>query len=381
MLNKTTSDKVVRYKSNKIKDDFAKELRARVKDYFKERNLSPYANTEVKLKAVFGFLMWGVFFSVIISNVVSHNFILLLLAFLGLGFCNIFLAFNVMHDSCHNAFSKSNKINHLLGYTMNFVGGNSYLFTKMHNAHHAFVNISGIDVTLETHGMFRFTPHEPWQPKHRWQHIYTPILYSLAMIHWVLVKDYKWIFGELNIGNEKKIKHPTKEYVILILSKVFYYGVTLALPIILLSAPWWWIAIAWVNMHLLPSLCFALLFQVTHVYTGTHYPLPDNNGDIENNYFIHVLETTADFSRQNRFVTWLAGGINIHVVHHLFPQINHAHYIPLTHIIKQTAEDFGMQYQENPNFWVALKLHMKMLKHLSKKDAEVPQYGPSSAMA
>ena len=109
---------------------------------------------------------------------------------------------------------------------MNFILVNSYLFTRMHNAHHAFVNIARIDVTLETHSMFRFTPHEPWKPKHRWQHIYKPILYSLAMIHWVLVKDFKWMFGETNIGNTKSIKHPIGECLILFSSKIFYYGVT-----------------------------------------------------------------------------------------------------------------------------------------------------------
>lgn len=381
MLKKTTIDKVVHYKSTKVKDDFATVLRGRVRDYFKEKNITSYANGSAKIKAVLGFAVWGVFYALIISDTVSFSAPLLFLAFLGIGLANIFLAFNLVHDSCHNAFSKSNKVNQYLAYSMNFIGGNSYLFTRMHNAHHAFVNIAGIDVTLETHGMFRFTPHEPWQPKHKLQHLYTPLLYCLTMIHWVLVKDYKWMFGELNIGNEKKIKHAPKEYFILLFSKIFYYGVTLGLPLMILSAPWWLITLAWVNMHLIPGLLLTLLFQVTHVYSGTHYPLPDGEGNIENNYFIHVLETTADFSRENKFTTWLTGGINIHIVHHLFPHVNHSHYIPLARIIKKTAEDFGMQYQENPSFWVAFKLHMKMLKHLSKKDAEVPQYGPSLTLA
>lgn len=381
MLAKTTTDKVVRYKSSPAKDDFAKELRARINNYFKTNKISRYATRTVISKAIFGFTVWILLYSLILSGVVSTNFWWLVLAFMGIGFVNIFLAFNVMHDACHNAFSKNNNVNYWLGYTMNFIGGNSYLFTKMHNAHHSFVNIAGIDVTLETHGMFRFTPHEPWKPIHRWQHLYTPILYAFTMIHWVLVKDFKWIFAESNIGNEKQLRHPRKEYVILFLSKFFYYILTLLIPLLVLSSPWWWIVIAWINLHILPSLCFTLLFQVTHVYSGTHYPLPDDEGSIENNYFIHVLETTADFSRENRVVTWLVGGINIHVVHHLFPHICHAHYIPLARIIKKTAEDFGMQYQENPNFWVALKLHMKILFHLSKKDATVPQYGHSMRMA
>ena len=380
MLKKTTISKVVKYKSTKTKDDFAKELRKRVNNYFKERNLSPYANSEVITKGILAYCCWGVVYGLIISNVLSSSFWMLFGGFLALGFINIFLAFNIMHDACHSAYSSNKRVNYILGYTMNFIGGNSYLFTKMHNAHHAFVNIAGIDVTLETHGMFRFTPHEPWQPKHKLQLIYTPVLYALAMIHWVLVKDFKWMFSELNIGNRKNIKHAKREYYILFISKVFYYSVTLILPLMILNAPWYWVLFGWVNIHIIPSICFALLFQVTHVYTGTHYPLPDENGNIENNYFIHVLETTADFSAESKFVAWFTGGINIHIVHHLFPKINHAHYIPLTKIIKQTAMEFGLQYQENKNFWVALKLHMRMLKMLSRKDAEVPQYGTSTAL-
>jgi len=380
MFQKTTTAKVVRYKSNKQKDYFARELRKRINNYFKDKNISQYANLEVKVKAVLGFALWGILYSLIISDLLSFNLILLMFSFLALGFINIFLAFNVMHDACHGAFSANKKVNYILGYTMNFIGGNSYLFTQMHNAHHAFVNIAGVDVTLETHGMFRFTPHEPWVSRHRWQHIYTPVLYALAMIHWVLVKDFKWMFTETNIGNKKNIKHPMKKYFILFISKLVYYGLTLFIPILVLSAPWYWILIFWINLHILPSLCFALLFQVTHVYNGTHYPLPDDEGNIENNYFIHVLETTADFSRENRFTTWLTGGINIHIIHHLFPKICHCHYIPLTRIVKETAEEYGIQYQENKDFLTALRLHMQMLYKLSKKDAYVPQYGSSAIL-
>ncbi|MDH5381339.1 MAG: fatty acid desaturase, partial [Cyclobacteriaceae bacterium] len=264
MFKKTTSDQVVHYKSTKVKDDFAKELRARVRDYFNKKNLSQYADTPSKLKAVLGFALWLFFYSLLITDSVTFNYGFLVIVFLGLGLVNIFLAFNVVHDACHNAFFRSSKANKILAYTMNFIGGNSYLFTRMHNAHHAFVNIAGIDVTLETHGMFRFTPYETWQPKHRWQHIYTPLLYCFTMLHWVLIKDFKWIFGELNIGNEKKIIHPLKEYFILFISKFFYYTVTLGLPLLFISAPWWLIVLAWVNMHLLPGLLLTLLFQVTH---------------------------------------------------------------------------------------------------------------------
>ena len=131
-------------------------------------------------------------------------------------------------------------------------------------------------------------------------------------------------------------------------------------------------------MHILPGLTFALIFQVTHVYEGTTYPLPDEDGNIDNNYALHVLETTADFSRHNRIGSWLMGGINIHVIHHIFPHVCHVHYPALTKILKEVCDEFGIEYQENPNLWVALKKHYQILKHLSFPDATVPRIGKSA---
>ena len=376
-----TSDKRVRFRGTPKKNEFIKVLRQRVDAYFKDNQISPHANGEMIFKTIFAIVAWAGVYGLIISDSLYFSGWALVLGYLLLGFINIFIAFNIMHDATHDAYSEKQWVNDLLSYSMNFIGGNQYLFRRMHGAHHGYVNIHGIDVTLETHGMFRFTPDEPWLPRHKWQHFYTPLLYTLAMIHWVSVKDFKWFFFEKNIGNQKKLKHPFREYVILIISKLWYFGALLILPLILLSAPAWLIILAFINMHLLPSLTFALIFQVTHVYEGTHYPVPDDNGDIDNNYALHVLETTADFSRKRKIATWFMGGINIHVIHHIFPKICHVHYAPLTQIVKETAEEFGIEYQENPTFWVAFKKHMWMLKHLSNPDATVPRYGNSALLA
>ena len=374
MLKKTTSSQRIRFKSTPSKDEFLKTLSLRVNNYFKENNTTRHANAAMITKTVIILTSWAAVYTLIISDVLSNSPWLLMLAFLGLGLVNTLIAFNIVHDACHGAYSANPKVNKVMGYSMNFVGGNAYLFTMMHNAHHAFVNIRGIDVTLETHGLFRFTPAEPFKKIHRFQHIYTPLLYAMVMIHWVLIKDFKWMFAETNIGNNKDIKHPKSEIAILMISKAFYYTVTLVLPLIFLSAPWWLIVLGWINIHIIPGAIFAFMFQVTHVFDGTCYPVPDKDGSIENNYAIHVLETTADFSRKNPIHNWWMGCINIHVIHHVLPKVCHVHYPPLTKILKETADEFGVRYQENKTFGVALKKHMKMLKHLSKPDAQVPEY-------
>ena len=378
MLNKMTSAKRVRFKGNPRKDEFMNVLRQRVNAYFEDNNITRYANTEMIVKTVIAFVSWFAVYALIMSDVLSDSPLALIAAFTLLGYVNIFIAFAIMHDATHDAYSSNQKVNDLLGYTMNFIGGNQYLFRRMHGAHHGYVNIHGIDVTLETHGMFRFTPDEPYKPHHRYQHIYTFILYSMAMLQWVTAKDFKWFFGEAHIGNQKNIKHPFREYVILFISKIWYFGATLVAPLVFLSAPVWVILVGWLMIHILPGLTFALIFQVTHVYEGTTYPLPDDHGNIDNNYAMHVLETTADFSRQSKIGSWLMGGINIHVIHHIYPGICHVHYPALTRILKETAEEFGLEYQENEKFTTALVKHYNILKHLSKPDATVPRVGKSA---
>lgn len=374
MLGQTTGDKVVRFKSNRSKDEFAKALRMAIARYFKENNISRYGNREMHLKTVFAAVTWLAVWALIMSNILSEYPLAVLAAFTLLGYVNIFIAFNIAHDACHDAYSKNPKINKIMGYSLNFVGGNSYLFRMMHNAHHQYVNIHGTDVTLETHGLFRFTPDEPWKPVHRFQHIYTPVLYALAGIHWAIVKDFKWFFGEAHIGNNKYIKHPKSEYVALFVGKIVHFGLHLILPMIFLNLAWYWVIIGYFCLHFLPGLTFALMFQVTHIFDGTHYPIPDEEGNIDNNYAIHVLETTADFSRRSRVGSWLMGGINIHVIHHIMPSICHVHYPAVTKILIDVANDYGIEYNENRTFWQALSKHMRLLHHLSRPNAKVARY-------
>ncbi len=374
MLVQTTSDKVVRFKSTREKDLFAKDLRVSIARYFQENNISKFGNWEMWTKTIFSVVAWVGVWALIMSDRLSSNPWLLLGAFTLLGFVNIFIAFNIGHDACHNAYSSKAWVNKVMSYAMNFIGANSYLFRMMHNVHHQYVNIQGTDVTLETHGLFRFTPDEPFKPIHRFQHIYIPILYSLAGLHWATVKDFKWMFVEKHIGNTKNITHKPGEYVALIISKVVFFGLHLILPMIFLSAPWWLVVLGYLCFHMFSGLTFALIFQVTHVYDGTCYPKPDEDGNIENNYAIHVLETTADFARSSKFGSWFMGGINIHVIHHIMPGICHVHYPALTKVLIDVANRHGIEYQEHKTFRQALVNHMRILKVLSHPDGDVPRY-------
>ena len=105
----------------------------------------------------------------------------------------------------------------------------------------------------------------------------------------------------------------------------------------------------------------------------SEYPLPDSSGGMENNWAIHQLLTTTNFSPRSRWFSWYLGGLNYQIEHHLFPQICHVHYRAIAPIVKETAEEFGVPYHVQPTFLKALSLHKEMLWKLGKYD-ELPEF-------
>jgi linoleoyl-CoA desaturase len=78
------------------------------------------------------------------------------------------------------------------------------------------------------------------------------------------------------------------------------------------------------------------------------------------------MNTTINFSRKNKFISWYVGGLNFQVEHHLFPRICHVHYPEIAEIVKATAEEHNVPYLENETFSDAMKAHIAALKKLGR---------------
>ena len=86
MLQKTTIQKRVRFKGRPNQEEFLKELKNRVDNYFKENNVSPFANREMVLKTVIAFTGWAIIYAFIMSDILSAFPVFLISAFTILGF-------------------------------------------------------------------------------------------------------------------------------------------------------------------------------------------------------------------------------------------------------------------------------------------------------
>jgi linoleoyl-CoA desaturase len=121
-------------------------------------------------------------------------------------------------------------------------------------------------------------------------------------------------------------------------------------------------------MHFVGGLTLGVVFQSAHVVPSSEYPLPDEDGNMENNWAVHQMLTTADFSPRSRFFSWYIGGLNYQIEHHLFPNICHIHYRKLSSIVREVAGEFGIPYNVQPDFITAVANHGRMLKRLGKYD-------------
>ena len=80
----------------------------------------------------------------------------------------------------------------------------------------------------------------------------------------------------------------------------------------------------------------------------------------------HQLATTVDFSRSNLLLSWLLGGLNFQVEHHLFPRICHVHYPQLSKIIEQTCLDCGIPFRSHHSFFSGVSSHYRWLRRMGE---------------
>jgi linoleoyl-CoA desaturase len=355
---------------NSDKDKFFSTLRQRVQAYFKQNNISSHATFGMYVKTLFMLSLYLVPFALIYAQIIPAPW-LLWLAYAAMGFGVVGIGMSIMHDAIHQSYSEKGWINRVLGYSLNLVGGSDFTWKVQHNhLHHTYTNIYGIDEDIDDKPILRLSPWGKWQSLHRFQHVYACFMYMLATISWVLMKDIKQIIRYNRTGLTRELGHsPAWEAFVIIANKLFYFTVTLVLPLVLLDYAWWHILVGFLIMHFIAGFVMTLVFQLAHVVEPATYPKMNDSGNIENTWAIHQLETTADFAQGSKFLSWCVGGLNFQVEHHLFPQICHVHYPEVAKIVRSTAKEFGITYNEFPTLWSAITSHFAALKSFGESAA------------
>jgi linoleoyl-CoA desaturase len=348
------------------KNEFFPVVRKRVDEYFNQNQISKHANATMIIKSIVLLSAYLLPFIFIVVNNPPFVFALLIWAFMGAALAGI--GMSVMHDANHGAYSSNSVVNYIMGHTLNLLGGAVFNWKLQHNLlHHTYTNISGMDEDIQSRGALRFSPHTKMKGIHRFQPFYAVFFYGMMTLYWVLAKDVVQFFKYTRNGVNKNSRSQNVLTLSLIISnKLIYIALMIAIPAIYFGLALYQILLGLVVMHFIAALILSFVFQLAHTVEGTSHPLPDEKGNIQNEWAIHQMNTTVNFARHNKLISWYVGGLNYQVEHHLFPRICHVHYPKIADIVKETAEEFSVPYLENKTFFTALRSHFSTLKRLGR---------------
>lgn len=337
-------------------DRFVTDLKSDVDNYI--GHYGRYAGNAFWMKGISLLVTWA-FLYIFLVFYSSSSIVAFLLA-MAWGLCSLFIIFNIGHDAVHGAISRYKRINNVMQYSFNLVGGNAYSWRLKHNvAHHLHTNIEGLDFDTDLSPLMRLSPKTPFQKQYRWQHFTFLLIYPLLSLLIVFVADYK-IFQQAKKAGHV-MTHPFKEWIILVVSKLWYLCLALFIPMLYSPYSFPHILIAFISFQLLNGIVIACVFMPSHYFRGSKFYEARSK---DYNWFEHQMNTTMNLSPGNRFITQMLGGLNLNVAHHLYPTFCHTHYNRLTGIIQRRAWQHGIGLHEL-SYPAALREHVKYLRTLT----------------
>ena len=339
------------------------ELKRRVNEYLEQQEVVGTGNFKLYSKAIILITLFLITYVHLIFFTPPIFFAIIESVFFG---CLIAaIGFNVMHDGSHGSFSKYAWLNKLASSSISVLGASRFMWGMKHvTIHHTYTNIDGVDDDIEVGALMRLAPTQKHYLIHRFQHVYFWFLYMLLYIFWIFFADYKKYFSK-KIGSISFKSMTIGEHIEFWAVKAYHAIVFVILPIYMLGWVSW--LVGFLIATFVAGFVLSIVFQLAHTVDETEFPMPimpENR--MPDEFAAHQIQTTANFATKNKLVSWLVGGLNFQIEHHLFPKISHVHYPAISKIVKEACADFKLKYIEYPTVASAIKAHVIYLKSMSK---------------
>jgi linoleoyl-CoA desaturase len=340
---------------------FQQALQARVEERLAALGRSRYGSARLYLKTAVLLLWGGLSFAGLLAS--DHWWQAFPLA-VSLGLAVAALGFNTGHDGNHGASSPSKGVNRALGAMFDLLGASSYVWRFKHNVlHHSYPNVHGLDDDIDLGPLCRMSRHQAHLPYHRLQHFYMWALYGLIMPKWHLFDDFLAV-ARGRVGDTPLPRPHGLDLAVFVGGKVVFVGWSVLLPSFF--HPVSTVLFFYLFVAAVTGLALSVVFQLAHSNDETEsFVQGEAEGGGELEWAVHQVETTANFARRNRLLTWYVGGLNHQVEHHLFPRISHVHLPLIADEVEQVCREHGVRYREHPTFPSAIASHYRWLRSLS----------------
>ncbi len=344
---------------------FQSELRHRVEDFIRSTGIRQRDCPQMYLKTTLILAAFACSYGLLVFGAQTWWQALPLAVILG--FTAAEIGFNIQHDGGHKAYSRRFWVNKLMAMTLDMVGGSSYVWRWKHVVlHHTYVNVKGHDTDIDLGIFGRLSPQHRHRSYHRWQHIYLWPLYGVMVIKWHFFDDFHDVITG-RIG-ENRIPRPRGwELVLFTGGKLTFLVLAFGIP--LLSHSFWSVVLFYALITWIVGVILSVVFQLAHTVEQADFPCVDKStGRIENAWAVHQVQSSVDFARNNRLVSWLVGGLNFQIEHHLFPTLSHVNYPAISAIVEKTCREYGVHYSAHPTLGGAVASHYRWLRRMALPD-------------
>jgi linoleoyl-CoA desaturase len=357
---------------------FHEALKARVDEYFARSGLPRRDDRRMGRKAAL--ILSAILACYVYLVFGARGAVNAVAASLGLAVSIGALGFSVAHDANHGAFAARPGLNRLMALMYDAIGANSYIWRWKHNVlHHGFPNIPELDEDIQRQPLFRLTPSQAPRPAQRFQHLYAWPLYGLLVFKWQLASDFRDLW--LGRTGPHPFERPSRrELGLFWLGKGFFALWAFGIPLLFHPLPRVLGFYALTAVAL--SLIMSTVFQLAHCFDGARSARFDpDTRRIDAEWARHQVESSADFCRDNRLLSWYVGGLNFQTEHHLFPAVSHVHYPALARIVEATCAEYGVRYTAYSTLAGAVASHARWLRRLGAAPVEKPAPSPAAASA
>ena len=404
------------YEMDDRPEAFYPTLKRRVHERLRQLNVSRRGSMEIQLKAMVIFST--LFISYVCGWLLPDLSLWTRVAFAILhGIAAAHVGMSVMHDANHAAFSKSSRVNSVLGATLDLIGASGCVWSFQHVvSHHAFTNLetrternleahrnlksgkednkTDVDLQLShendvdvfsSYPMMRMHPADPRFWYHRYQHLYGPILFGLFTLVKIFYSDMQfYLAGRVAHVDMAPRMVRWREHIVFLGLKAFNFSVMILVPLYLHG--WPVTCVLLLVAHFVAGEYLAICFIVSHIseaalfYQGGHQiGLPDADlPQSENNQGrkVHPRDwaalqatSTVNWAAESWFWGAFSGGLNTQFEHHVFPGVNHTAYRFMPPVIREVCKEFNVPYTEVPTLYDAIVLCMRYLRALGMTDS------------
>ena len=349
-------------------DELFLTLEKRIREYFQVNNIDPKVNVPYFIASYFilaaTVLLW---FSCVSLAYKGYSMLLCSLLALVSGFCAAINGMAGSHDISHFSWTHSPLAWKYLGALFSSVHGlTTYVWSYQHViGHHSHPNDDQLDPDISTQDVdfWRIKPYQSHSPRYYYQHIYLPILYALVAIK-LKIQDFHTL-AVLRTVNVPINPPPFDELVMFIVTKSIHVFYRWILPSFYLSLS------QLLLLNLLSEIAMGLwlghITLINHINTGLKWH-QENALHKGMAWSEMQIGTTADYATDSILWNFITGGLNLQVIHHMFPWVLSYNLRYLVPIVRETLAEFGVKYHCYDTFWEIWCAHVQYLKEMGRNE-------------